>query len=105
VLFVVVAGCLELECSYANGDHSRARHRYGSASLLGGAPSFGDALARQSARALTPAVVLRLREEDFYDVMEDHFDLARSALSYLASENERRLDEAERGPNVQQSRS
>jgi len=50
-------------------------------------------------------VVLRLREEDFYDVMEDHFDLARSALSYLASENERRLDEAERGPNVQQSRS
>ena len=105
VLFVVVAGCLELECSYANGDHSRARHRYGSASLLGGAPSFGDALARQSARALTPAVVLRLREEDFYDVMEDHFDLARSALSYLASENERRLDEAEPGPNVQQSRS
>jgi CRP-like cAMP-binding protein len=122
VLFVIVAGCLELDCRSANGStfqpevlHAEAlqpgaphaaggRHRYGSASLLGGGPSFADALARQSARALTPAVVLRVREEDFYDVMEDHFDLARSALSFLASENERRLDEAERGPTLRQPR-
>lgn len=112
VLFVVVAGCLELEGSSSGGGAPfpealhpvGTRHRYGSASLLGGGPSFADALARQSARALTPAVVLRVREEDFYDVMEDHFDLARSVLSFLASENERRLDEAERSPNVQQRR-
>jgi CRP-like cAMP-binding protein len=115
VLFVIVAGCLELESSSSSGGtpypeatHPEATHpggarqRYGSASLLGGGPSFADALARRSARALTPAVVLRVREEDFYDVMEDHFDLARSVLSFLASENERRLDEAERGPDVQQ---
>jgi CRP-like cAMP-binding protein len=112
VLFVVVAGCLELECSNSSGGTPEApdpegvrregvRHRYSSASLLGGGASFADALARHSARALTPAVVLRIREEDFYDVMEDHFDLARSVLSFLASENERRLDDAERGPNVQ----
>lgn len=112
VLFVVVAGCLELESSSLSGGvpdseslrPAGARHRYGSASLLGGGPSFSDALARQSARALTPAVVLRMREEDFYDVMEDHFDLARSVLGFLASENERRLDEAERGPDGQQRR-
>lgn len=103
VLYVVVAGCLELEGNSASAEGGR--HRYGSASLLGGGPCFADALARQSARAVTPAVVLRVREEDFYDVMEDHFDLARSVLSFLASENERRLDEAERRPNVQQRRS
>jgi CRP-like cAMP-binding protein len=127
VLFVVVAGCLELERSPSSGGnllpealHPEAllpeapppqarhpegeRHRYGSASLLGGGPSLADALARQSARAVTPAVVLRVREEDVYDVMEDHFDLARSVLSFLASENERRLDEAERAPDPQKGR-
>ena len=104
VLFVVVAGCLELEGSSSGGSSPAdgARHRHSSTSLVGGGPSFADALTRQSARALTPAVVLRMREEDFYDVMEDHFDLARSVLSFLASENERRLDEAELGSNLQQ---
>jgi CRP-like cAMP-binding protein len=103
VLFVVVAGCLELQGSELGAPQAGgARHRYGSASLLGGGPAFGDALTRHGARALTPAVVLRIREEDFYDVMEDHFDLARSVLSYLAFENERRLSEAEPGPNVLQ---
>ena len=105
VLFVVVAGCLELERNSSREGSPPADGallRYGAASLLGGAPSFAEGLARQRARALTPAVVLRIREEDFYDVMEDHFDLARSVLSFLAGENERRLDEAERGPKVQQ---
>ncbi|HEU4580390.1 MAG TPA: cyclic nucleotide-binding domain-containing protein [Polyangiaceae bacterium] len=104
VLFVTVAGCLELQGSEQGSGAPRpgTAHRYGSASLLGGGPAFADALSRHSARALTPAVVLRIREEDFYDVMEDHFDLARSVLSYLASENERRLAEAERAPGPPQ---
>ena len=89
VLFVVVAGCLELE--RADGQ----RERFGAASLLGGGAAFADALVRQSARSLTSAVLLRIREEDFYDVMEDHFELARSVLAYLASEHERRLEDAE----------
>ena len=91
VLYVLVAGCLELE--YADGEHQR----FGGASLLAGGAAFGAALSRQTARALTPAVVLRIREEDFYDVMEDHFELARSVMSYQASEHERWL-ELERAP-------
>jgi CRP-like cAMP-binding protein len=90
VLYVVVAGCLELE--YADGQHQR----FGGASLLGGGAAFGAALSRQTARALTPAVVLRMREEDFYDVMEDHFELARSVKSYQAAEHEGWLDDSER---------
>ncbi|MEO8182617.1 MAG: cyclic nucleotide-binding domain-containing protein [Deltaproteobacteria bacterium] len=92
VLYVVVAGCLELE--YAGGE----QERFGGASLLGGGAAFGAALAQQTARALTPAVLLRIREEDFYDVMEDHFDLARSVMSYQASEHERWRDDVERKP-------
>jgi CRP-like cAMP-binding protein len=94
VLYVVVAGCLELERS--DGE----RERFGAASLLGGGASLGDALIRQSARALTAAVVLRIREEDLYDVMEDHFELARSLLGYLASEHERRLEDVERAASA-----
>lgn len=89
VLYVVVAGCLELE--YADGQ----RERFGGASLLGGGAAFGAALSRQTARAVTPAVVLRIREDDCYDVMEDHFELARSVLSYQASENELALEAVE----------
>jgi Cyclic nucleotide-binding domain len=91
VLFVVVAGCVEL------GRPDGSQERHGSASLLGGGAAFCDALARQRATALTNAVLLRIRAEDFYDVMEDHFELARSVLSYLASEFERRLEVAEAG--------
>ncbi|MEY2934127.1 MAG: hypothetical protein RL033_4876 [Pseudomonadota bacterium] len=89
VLYVVVAGCLEL--IRADG----ALERYASATLVGGGAALGDGLLRQSARALTPAVVLRLREEDLYDVMEDHFELARSVMRYLSTEHEQQLEAAE----------
>jgi len=90
VFFVVVAGSIELERP------GLGRACFRSASLLGGGAAFAGTLARQRARATTPAVVLRLREEDFYDVMEDHFELARSILGYLAGEHERRLESVER---------
>ncbi len=89
VLFVVVAGCLELTRADAG------KERYASASLLGGGAALCAALARQSARALCSAVVLRIREEDLYDVMEDHFELARSIMRYLATEHEQALEAAE----------
>jgi CRP/FNR family transcriptional regulator, cyclic AMP receptor protein len=92
VLYVVVAGCLELE--YADGQ----QQRFGGASLLGGGAAFGAALSRQTARALTPAVVLRIGEEDVYDVMEDHFELARSVMSFQSSEHERWVEDSERAP-------
>jgi CRP-like cAMP-binding protein len=94
VFFVVVAGRIELERP------GLGRACFRAASLLGGGAAFAGRLAHQRARAVTPTVVLRLREEDFYDVMEDHFELARSILSYLAGEHERRLEAAERAsPN------
>lgn len=89
VLFVVAAGCLEL--TRADG----GQERYASASLLGGGAALCAALVRQSARSLSPAVVLRIREEDLHDVMEDHFELARSIMRYLSTEHEEALEAAE----------
>ena len=49
--------------------------------------------------ALEDTVLLHLATEDYFDIMEDHFDLARSALAYLAArveeQNRRWTDEAE----------
>ena len=89
VFYVVVAGDIELERP------GLGRACFRAASLLGGGAAFAGSLLRQRARAVTASVVLRLREEDFYDVMEDHFELARSVLSYIAGEHERRLDAIE----------
>jgi len=42
-----------------------------------------------------------IREEDLFDVMEDHFDVARSVLAFTAAERERLLLEIEaRGGRV-----
>ena len=44
-----------------------------------------------SAHAVTDAVLLRIRVEDWFDVMEDHFNVARSAIRFIATERERML--------------
>jgi CRP-like cAMP-binding protein len=90
VLYVVVAGQIDVQ-----GSDAPVHARFGEASLLAAGAAFGDALSRMRAWAVTDAVLLRIREEDFYDVMEDHFELARSVLGYLSAENERRLEDVE----------
>jgi CRP-like cAMP-binding protein len=90
LLYVVVSGQVDVQ-----GGNTPVHARFGEASLLGAGAAFGDALSWARAWAVTETVLLRFREEDFYDVMEDHFELARSVLGYLSAENERRLDDVE----------
>jgi CRP-like cAMP-binding protein len=87
VFFVVARGVIETERL-----DPPAKSLFGQGSLLGGNAALGDAEHRYAARALTEAVLLRVREEDFFDVMEDHFDLARSMFAYLAAERERLMN-------------
>src|SRR5690606_24271749 len=83
-LFVVAHGAIELENKLP-----RRLLRFGPGSLLLGATAFGEVQHAYSARALAESVVLRLRIEDVFDVMEDHFDLARSVFADLAALRER----------------
>jgi CRP-like cAMP-binding protein len=91
VFFVVARGTIELE-----HESSKRRFRFGPGAIVGGSAAFGDAERLYTARALCDSVLLRLREEAFFDVMEDHFDLARSVLGYIAQERERVVDELEK---------
>jgi CRP-like cAMP-binding protein len=88
--FVVARGVLELQRSSPPGDA-----RFGPASIAGGIPALGDVERLYSARALHDCVLLRFREVDFFDLMEDHFELARSVLSYIAAQRVRVVDQIE----------
>jgi CRP-like cAMP-binding protein len=61
---------------------------HGPGSLIGGPPALARALGEYSARALTPSVVLRISDEDYYDQAETHPELIRAALAYLLSARE-----------------
>jgi CRP-like cAMP-binding protein len=74
---------------------------FGPGSFVGGAASLGDSIDAWQARAATYTRVLSMRLEDWLDLMEEHFDLVRSALSALALSREAILDElAEKGGSV-----
>lgn len=62
---------------------------FGAGSVVAIFTALGLQEPHYDARALTPGLLLRLRKDDFYDVMEDHADLARALLAYGASERVR----------------
>jgi CRP-like cAMP-binding protein len=66
---------------------------FGPGSLVGGAASLGDPIIAWRASAVTRMRVLAMRLEDWFEHMEEHFDLARSALSALALMRETILDD------------
>lgn len=85
-LYVVASGVIRL------AHRSGADQRVGRGSILAPAASLSGQLGDYSASAETSAVVLRIREEDYYDQSEEHFDLTRAAMAYMAAELERWLD-------------
>jgi CRP-like cAMP-binding protein len=66
---------------------------FGPGSFVGGVAGLGEAIAAWQARALTRVHVLSIRIEDWVDLMEEHFDLVRSALSAMALWREGILDD------------
>jgi CRP-like cAMP-binding protein len=88
--FVVAYGTVEVERTEPHG----ITH-FGPGSLVGGAAALANIDKRESARAINEGLALRVRLEEFFDVMEDHFDLARSVFAYLAGERERVMNQIE----------
>lgn len=81
-LFVVAAGAVELT-------HAQYRATFETGALVGAHAAIGYREHPHRAVAAAPTTVLVLQKEDVYDVMEDHFGLARRLFGWLAEENER----------------
>jgi CRP-like cAMP-binding protein len=81
-LRVIVAGHVEL--SSAND----FRLVQGEGELVGGPAALCGTLSSYAARALTPCVLLRIHEQDYYDQVEEHVRLTRGTLAYLVTELE-----------------
>jgi CRP-like cAMP-binding protein len=82
-LFIVSSGRVEYERTDVP-----VCARFAPGTIVAGVSGIGDP-ADSRVRALVPSVLLRLRVEDLFDVMEDHFDLVRSMLAHGSSERER----------------
>lgn len=104
-LYVVVEGLIELafldaEASVAapatpgQREPNSLRHvvRFGPLHVLAPAAAMCGQLGAYSARALEASVLLRIRDDDYYDQAEEHPDLIRAALAYLVTERERLMD-------------
>lgn len=62
---------------------------FGAGRVVGGYAGLGHERWPVTARAREPSRVLAIRYEELFDVMEDHFDLVRSVMAFLAAERER----------------
>ena len=90
-VFVVVEG--EIEASREGPDLVR---RVCAGEVVCGAAAFGEPAVAWRARAATQGRALAFRVDDWFDRMEEHFDMVRSALSALSLRREQLLDELDR---------
>ena len=90
-IFVVLGG--EISASLPGAGRVR---RYGPGELVFGAAAAGGADLGYDTTASAGTRVLRIVREDFYDVLEEHFAIARATLKALAGEREVLVDEKER---------
>ncbi|HEX4447994.1 MAG TPA: cyclic nucleotide-binding domain-containing protein, partial [Polyangiaceae bacterium] len=68
---------------------------FGPGSIVGGVAALGEPILAWQSHAVTRVRALSMRHDDWFDLMEEHFDLVRSALSALALLRESILDELE----------
>ncbi len=86
--FVVARGEVEV-----HRERPDVRLSFGPGAVAGGAICLGDPQAEWSARAVSEAAVLSFSEEDLFDEMEEHTDLARSIMTAFALEREQLVDQ------------
>jgi CRP-like cAMP-binding protein len=89
-LAIVVGGVVEIE-----GGHPVLNARFPPRSVVGGISMVGldppNTSSTYALRAVTASILFRLHIEDLFDVMEDHFELARAVLAHASEERERLL--------------
>jgi CRP-like cAMP-binding protein len=90
---LVLVGSGELSVSAAS-DGASGVARPGT--LAGGLGVLASERWRATLTATESTCVLELLEDDFFQVMDDHFDLARSVFAYMSRERGRLMDLVER---------
>ena len=87
-VFVLIDGEVE-----ASRENPRVSWRGGPGQIVCGTVSFGEKSSEWEARAVTPVRALAFRIDDWLDVMEENFEMARATLAALATEHERLVGE------------
>lgn len=87
-LVVVALGLVRID-----REDPRVEARFGAGSLVGGYATIGHDAHEYDTTVLAPTAALRVRKEDFFDLLEDHFEVTRGILGFLASEREHVLEE------------
>jgi CRP-like cAMP-binding protein len=82
-LLLIGAGIVALERA-----EPMLRARFGAGSLAGGLAMVGRSVSDFTLTAETPAVVLRIPDDDWFEAIDDHFDLARAVFAHMAGERE-----------------
>jgi CRP-like cAMP-binding protein len=82
-MFVVLEG--EIDVSRVAPDVVR---RSALGQIVGGAAAFGEPALAWEGHARTPTRALAFRVEDWFDLMEEHFDMVRATLGALAVRSE-----------------
>jgi CRP-like cAMP-binding protein len=90
--YIVASGVVEIA-----HEEPTVRARFGPGEVVFGAGGVGVRVPSFSSMALAPTVLLAVRREDFFDIMEDHFDVMRSVMKGVSSERERVLTASAEG--------
>jgi CRP-like cAMP-binding protein len=86
--YVVASGTVEI-----TSVEPEVSARFGAGEIVFGAGAVGLRVPGFTSRALAPTVLLAIRREDFFDIMEDHFEVMRSVMKGVSHERERVLTE------------
>ena len=86
--FIVLSG--DVEASRAGPAMTGA---FGAGTVLLGAASFGDGSTPWEARAITATRALAVHHDDWFNLLEEHFDMLRSALGAMALQRDRMLEQ------------
>jgi CRP-like cAMP-binding protein len=73
------------------------RVHFGPGTVVGGVAALDEPIRAWDAHAVTPVRVLALKHEDWFDLIEDHFDLVRSVLGQISLTRESLLEQLAAG--------
>jgi CRP-like cAMP-binding protein len=86
--YVILSGEAEATRSAPN-----MTRRFGPGTILLGAAAFGEAATPWEAHAVTSVRLLWMHHDDWFNLVEEHFDMLRSALGAMALQRDRMLEQ------------